>query len=161
MTAVLNKIANKFGYIIVIGVGYVRLPLVAGLARAGFRVIGFDKDARKARAANDGESYIDDVPSSDLARHAGEGRCDATTDPAVLKKADAAIVCMPTSLNKTIDPLYLPWKLRTSKYQVRFIDLADSINSATPDYVVARIAGGVNDDGKAVRGSRIWIYGVA
>ena len=37
-----------------------------------------------------------------------------------------------------IDPLYLSWKLRTLQYQARFIELADSINSGMPSYVVER-----------------------
>jgi UDP-N-acetyl-D-glucosamine dehydrogenase len=60
-----------------------------------------------------------------------------------------------------IDPLYLSWKLRALQYQARFIELADSINSSMPDYVVERIATALNDHSKAVRGSRVLIYGVA
>jgi len=60
-----------------------------------------------------------------------------------------------------IDPLYLSWKLRSLKYQARFIDLADTINSAMPDYVVQRIIDALNDHKKPVKGSKILIYGVA
>jgi UDP-N-acetyl-D-glucosamine dehydrogenase len=60
-----------------------------------------------------------------------------------------------------IDPLYLSWKLRTLKYQARFIELADSINSAMPEHVVERCADTLNEVSKAVRGSRILVYGVA
>jgi len=60
-----------------------------------------------------------------------------------------------------IDPLYLSWKLRSLKYQARFIDLADTINSAMPDYVVQRIIDALNDQKKPVKGSKILIYGVA
>ncbi len=60
-----------------------------------------------------------------------------------------------------IDPLYLSWKLRSLKYQARFIDLADTINSAMPDYVVQRIIDALNDHRKPIKGSKILIYGVA
>jgi UDP-N-acetyl-D-glucosamine dehydrogenase len=60
-----------------------------------------------------------------------------------------------------IDPLYLSWKLRTLKYQARFIELADTINSSMPTYVVERITEALNDHAKAIRGSKILIYGVA
>ncbi len=60
-----------------------------------------------------------------------------------------------------IDPLYLSWKLRTLKYQARFIELADTINSSMPDYVVERVAEALNDQGKAVKGSKVLVYGVA
>jgi UDP-N-acetyl-D-glucosamine dehydrogenase len=60
-----------------------------------------------------------------------------------------------------IDPLHLSWKLRSLKYQARFIDLADAINSAMPAYVVDRIVDALNQHGKPVHGSKILVYGVA
>jgi len=60
-----------------------------------------------------------------------------------------------------IDPLYLSWKLKSLKYQARFIELTDTINSAMPGYVVERITNALNDHERAVRGSRILVYGVA
>jgi UDP-N-acetyl-D-glucosamine dehydrogenase len=60
-----------------------------------------------------------------------------------------------------IDPLYLSWKLRGLQYQARFIELADSVNSKMPDYVVERVASALNDRSRAVRGSQILVYGVA
>ena len=104
MSHLLSKLSSKSAHVVVMGIGYVGLPLVAELSRAGFRVTGFDKDPRKVAALNAGESYIQDVPSSDLAPHVREGRLDATMDGSVLAKADAVIVCVPTPLNKTKDP---------------------------------------------------------
>jgi len=60
-----------------------------------------------------------------------------------------------------IDPLYLSWKLRGLQYQARFIELADSINSKMPEYVVERVGTALNDREKAVRGSKVLVYGVA
>lgn len=60
-----------------------------------------------------------------------------------------------------IDPLYLSWKLRTLKYQARFIELADTINSAMPDHVVALVSDALNERGKAVKGAKILVSGVA
>jgi UDP-N-acetyl-D-glucosamine dehydrogenase len=100
----LEKFAAKQGHIVVVGVGYVGLPLVAEFAREGFQVTGLDYDTRKVELLSQGESYIRDVPSSDLAPHAKSGRLRATAEPAVLREADAVIVCVPTPLNKTKDP---------------------------------------------------------
>jgi UDP-N-acetyl-D-glucosamine dehydrogenase len=333
MSDLLAKISSKQAHVVVIGIGYVGLPLVAEFARAGFRTTGLDNDPEKVRLLNSGESYIADVPTSDLAPHVKSGRLDATTDRAILAKADAVIVCVPTPLNKTkdpdmrfivsateaiaqyqhpgmlvvlesttypgtttevlvpkltekglvlgkdvfvafspervdpgntvyktkntpkvvggstprclevvqalysqildklvpvsspeaaemvkllentfravniglvneialmsrklgidpfeviraaatkpfgfmpfypgpglgghcipIDPLYLSWKLRTLQYQARFIDLADSINSNMPNYVVERAATALNDHSKAMRGSKVLVYGIA
>jgi UDP-N-acetyl-D-glucosamine dehydrogenase len=60
-----------------------------------------------------------------------------------------------------IDPLYLSWKLRSLKYQARFIELADTINSAMPSYVVERIGEALNNHSKPVRNSKVLVYGVA
>jgi UDP-N-acetyl-D-glucosamine dehydrogenase len=333
MSDLLGKIASKQAHVVVIGIGYVGLPLVAEFVRAGFRTTGLDNDPEKVRLLNDAQSYIADVPTSDIASHVNSGRLDATRDPAVLAKADAVVVCVPTPLNKTkdpdmrfivsateaiaqfqhpgmlvvlesttypgtttellvpkltekglelgkdifvafspervdpgnkvyktkntpkviggctprclevvqslykeiidtlvpvsspeaaemvkllentfravniglvnevaimarklgidpfeviraaaskpfgfmpfypgpglgghcipIDPLYLSWKLRTLQYQARFIDLADTINSNMPNYVVERASTALNDQSKAMRGAKILVYGVA
>lgn len=60
-----------------------------------------------------------------------------------------------------LDPHYLAWKMRTLNYKTRFIDLASEINSAMPDLVVTKVARALNDDRKAVRGSRVLVLGVA
>jgi UDP-N-acetyl-D-glucosamine dehydrogenase len=333
MTNLLQKIADKSAHVVVMGIGYVGLPLVAEFARAGFRVTGLDKDPRKVESLGRGVSYIDDVPTADLEPYVKSGRLDASLDFSVLAKADAVIVCVPTPLNKTkdpdmqfivaatdeiaryqhdgmvvvlesttypgttsevlvpqltkgkfqigqnvfiafspervdpgnkvyktkntpkvlggatpqclevsqalyskiidtvvpvsstetaemvkllentfravniglvnevaimsrrlgidpfeviraaatkpfgfmpfypgpglgghcipIDPLYLSWKLRSLKYDARFIDLADSINSSMPGYVVERITSALNDSKKSVNGSRALVYGMA
>jgi len=333
MTSLLQKIEAKSARIVVIGIGYVGLPLVAEFARAGFRTTGLDKDPEKVRMLNLGESYIPDVPTGDLAPYVKSRLLDASTEAAVLREADAVVVCVPTPLNKTrdpdmrfivaateeiarhqhdgmlvilesttypgtttevlvpklteqgavlgrtvfiafspervdpgnqvyktkntpkvlggaspecmavasalyshildeivpvsstetaemvkllentfravniglvneiammsrklgidpfeviraaatkpfgfmpfypgpglgghcipIDPLYMSWKLRTLQYQARFIELADSVNSGMPGYVVERISEALNDQSRPVRGSKILIYGVA
>jgi UDP-N-acetyl-D-glucosamine dehydrogenase len=60
-----------------------------------------------------------------------------------------------------VDPLYLSWKLKTVKYNARFIELADTLNSAMPEVVVQRVADALNEAKKSVKGSRILVLGVA
>jgi UDP-N-acetyl-D-glucosamine dehydrogenase len=60
-----------------------------------------------------------------------------------------------------LDPHYLAWKMRTLNYKTRFIDLASEINSEMPALVVQRITQALNDQRKAVKGSRILVLGVA
>lgn len=60
-----------------------------------------------------------------------------------------------------IDPFYLTWKAREYEQHTRFIELAGEINTAMPDYVVSRVAEVLNEDGKAVKGSRILLLGMA
>ena len=60
-----------------------------------------------------------------------------------------------------IDPFYLTWKAREYGKNTRFIELAGEINTAMPEHVVARVAEALNNSGKAVKGSRILIAGLA
>jgi UDP-N-acetyl-D-glucosamine dehydrogenase len=60
-----------------------------------------------------------------------------------------------------LDPHYLAWKMRTLNYKTRFIDLASEINSEMPALVVEKVAQALNDQRKAVKGSRILVLGVA
>jgi len=60
-----------------------------------------------------------------------------------------------------IDPFYLTWKAREFGRNTRFIELAGEINTAMPEFVINRVAEALNDAGKAVKGSRILILGLA
>lgn len=60
-----------------------------------------------------------------------------------------------------IDPEYLSWKMRTLRYKTRFIELASEINTDMPRYWVQKVQDALNDAGKAVKGSRILVLGVA
>ena len=60
-----------------------------------------------------------------------------------------------------IDPFYLTWKAREYGKNPRFIELAGEINTQMPELVVRRVADALNEEGKAVKGSRVLILGLA
>jgi UDP-N-acetyl-D-glucosamine dehydrogenase len=60
-----------------------------------------------------------------------------------------------------IDPFYLSWKAKEYEFSTRFIELAGEINTGMPNYVVTKIADGLNRRGKCLRNSKILILGVA
>ena len=60
-----------------------------------------------------------------------------------------------------IDPLYLSWKMKSVHYNARFIELASEINTNMPRYVVSRVMEGLNDRGKALKGSKVLVLGAA
>ena len=60
-----------------------------------------------------------------------------------------------------IDPFYLTWKAREFGKHTRFIELAGEINTAMPDYVISKVADALNDEGKAIKGSKILVLGLA
>jgi UDP-N-acetyl-D-glucosamine dehydrogenase len=60
-----------------------------------------------------------------------------------------------------IDPFYLTWKAREFGVNTRFIELAGQINRSMPEYVVRRTMLALNERGKAVKGSRVLLLGLA
>lgn len=99
MKGLQQKIADKSAHVAIIGLGYVGLPLAAGLGKAGFRVTGIDLDPTRVAALQEGVSYLSDVPSENLVPLVTEGRLQATTDYDVLNGTDVAFICVPTPFN--------------------------------------------------------------
>jgi UDP-N-acetyl-D-glucosamine dehydrogenase len=61
-----------------------------------------------------------------------------------------------------LDPSYLSWRVRRDRsHEVKFVELAQTVNAEMPRYVVERIGALLNDVGKAMRGSRILGIGAA
>jgi UDP-N-acetyl-D-glucosamine dehydrogenase len=60
-----------------------------------------------------------------------------------------------------LDPHYLAWKMRTLNYKTRFIELAGELNAEMPEFWVGKVVDALNEQGKAARGSRVMLVGVA
>jgi len=60
-----------------------------------------------------------------------------------------------------LDPHYLSWKARQHGFDSRFIGLAEEVNSRMPEHVVQLVADGLNDESKAMKGSKVLLLGVA
>lgn len=100
----LKKIAEKEIVVGVVGLGYVGLPLAVEKAKAGFRTIGFDVQAKKVEMVNAGHNYIGDVVDSDLEKLVKEGKLRATTDFSFVKDVDFIAICVPTPLDAHQQP---------------------------------------------------------
>jgi UDP-N-acetyl-D-glucosamine dehydrogenase len=103
-TELAARIRNKTARVGVVGLGYVGLPLAVEFAKAGFHVTGIDVTASKVDQINQGISYVQDVPTAELARLVASGHLKATTDFAVVKDLDTINIAVPTPLRKTKDP---------------------------------------------------------
>lgn len=99
----INKLSNKTAVIGILGLGYVGLPLMIRYADIGFKVIGIDIDQAKVDRLNQGSSYIEHIPSSDVQASIEKG-FEATTDFSRASEADTLILCVPTPLNKYREP---------------------------------------------------------
>jgi UDP-N-acetyl-D-glucosamine dehydrogenase len=60
-----------------------------------------------------------------------------------------------------VDPYYLSWRAREFDFVDRFVELAGDINLAMPRHVVDLVAEALNDRGRAIRGARVGVLGVA
>lgn len=60
-----------------------------------------------------------------------------------------------------IDPFYLTWKAREYGLHTRFIELSGEVNKAMPEYVLGKLMDGLNENGKALKGCRILVLGIA
>lgn len=102
--SLLKKIDDRSAVAAVIGLGYVGLPLAMELAEAGYTVVGYDVSERVVALLMRGESHIQDVPASHVAKHVASGKFVATTDATQLNRADTVSIAVPTPLAKTRDP---------------------------------------------------------
>ena len=102
LNSFIEKVNNKEAIICIVGLGYVGLPLMLRFADVGYRVIGIDVDEQKNASLNQGKSYIQHIPSSEIAKV--KGRIHATSDFSKSFDADAVILCVPTPLNKYREP---------------------------------------------------------
>jgi len=98
------KFASKAATVAVVGMGYVGLPLARTLHDAGLSVIGFDIDPQKVRWLTEGVSYLKHLGAELVPRLAGSARFLASGDAAVLARADAVILCVPTPLGRHHEP---------------------------------------------------------
>lgn len=106
MTAqeLLAKIDQKSVVVGVLGLGYVGLPLAVTFARNGVTVLGFEKSEEKTAKVNAADNYIADVEDAELKAVTEAGTLSATTDFSRIKECDAAIICVPTPLDRFKKP---------------------------------------------------------
>lgn len=85
-------------HLVVIGQGYVGLPLALRAAAAGYAVVGLDNDAEIVARLNRGLSHIDDVEDGQLRTELASGY-SASIDASCIAAADVVVVCVPTPLS--------------------------------------------------------------
>jgi len=84
--------------LVVVGQGYVGLPMALRATESGLQVVGLDTNAAAVADLNAGTSHIDDISDDDLAAALKLGFI-ASDDPTCMKDADAIVVCVPTPLS--------------------------------------------------------------
>lgn len=89
--------------LVVVGLGYVGMPLVEAATLAGLRVVGFDTSEAVVSGLNSGLSHVDDLSETDLAGLLQRG-FTASSDPGVLGQAETVVICVPTPLGREGGP---------------------------------------------------------
>jgi nucleotide sugar dehydrogenase len=89
--------------VVILGLGYVGLPLAQQATRAGMSVLGFDVNAAVVAALAAGRSHVDDLSDADVAEMIAGG-FRTTTDPTQISTANTAVICVPTPLSEGDGP---------------------------------------------------------
>ncbi len=99
----IDRIDTRQAQVGIIGLGYVGLPLGLAFSEKGFRVLGFDVDESKVETLNAGRCYIEHLEASrvEQARAAGFA---ATSDFDRLADPDVLLICVPTPLDRHLEP---------------------------------------------------------
>lgn len=91
--------------LVVMGQGYVGLPLAMRAVEVGFDVVGYDVDEVRVGELAGGTSYVEDIGDDRLGAALATGRYQPTTDVLDLKDFDVAVITVPTPLTDRLPDL--------------------------------------------------------
>ncbi|ABD10686.1 UDP-N-acetyl-D-mannosaminuronate dehydrogenase [Frankia casuarinae] len=86
--------------LVVVGQGYVGLPLAMRAVDVGWRVVGVDVDESRVARLAAARSYVEDIPDRQLVAALGSGRYEPTSDYARAAAFDVAVITVPTPLRE-------------------------------------------------------------
>ena len=89
--------------LVVVGLGYVGLPLAQAASKAGLAVTGLDLNEAVVSGLNGGKSHVDDLSTADIETMLSQG-FKASSDESVISGADVVVVCVPTPLSEDGGP---------------------------------------------------------
>ncbi|MFN8035802.1 MAG: nucleotide sugar dehydrogenase [Acidimicrobiia bacterium] len=96
---------NGEARVVIVGQGYVGLPLAMRAVEVGYDVVGYDLDEQRVKRLEAGESYVGDVPSEQLARALESGCYHPSADPRSCAGFDVAVITVPTPLREGMPDL--------------------------------------------------------
>ena len=90
--------SDRTGRAVIVGQGYVGLPVAIRAVEVGFDVVGFEVDQARVDALAAGRSFVEDVAADRLAAALATGRYHPTCDPGACAGFSIAIISVPTPL---------------------------------------------------------------
>jgi UDP-N-acetyl-D-glucosamine dehydrogenase len=97
-------VSSKAHKVVVIGQGYVGLPLAMAAAKSGFEVTGIDIDSDKIAGINNKKSPVEDVSDSEISAALNSGNYKGSSDPYIPPSTEIICICVPTPLGKNHQP---------------------------------------------------------
>ncbi|HET7475941.1 MAG TPA: NAD(P)-binding domain-containing protein, partial [Dermatophilaceae bacterium] len=91
--------------LVVVGQGYVGLPLSMRAVEAGYDVTGLDSSVGRVKLLSAGESFVEDVPAAQVQAALDSGRYRVTDSPAACEGFDVAVITVPTPLRDSVPDL--------------------------------------------------------
>ncbi|HYA67571.1 MAG TPA: NAD(P)-binding domain-containing protein, partial [Acidimicrobiales bacterium] len=101
----MNVIVDGNRKLVVVGQGYVGLPLAMRGVQVGYDVVGFDVNESRIKRLSTGESYVEDVPDADVEAALATGRYEPTCEPRMCVDFDVAVIDVPTPLRDKVPDL--------------------------------------------------------
>ena len=86
--------------LVVVGQGYVGLPLSMRAVAAGYTVVGYDVDENRVKRLSVGQSFVEDVSDDQLRQALDSGRFEPSTDARSARGFDFAVITVPTPLRE-------------------------------------------------------------
>jgi UDP-N-acetyl-D-glucosamine dehydrogenase len=93
------------GKVVVVGQGYVGLPVAMRAVEVGYSVVGVDLDVDRVSALRSGRSFVDDVSSAVVAAALSSQRYTPTTDYQAAAGFNVAVITVPTPLRDSLPDL--------------------------------------------------------
>ena len=100
----MTRVADRTAKVVVVGQGYVGLPVAMRAVEVGFAVVGFDLSAERIKALQNARSYVGDV-TDDAIAHALANGYRPTSDPDEMNGFDIAVISVPTPLHDGLPDL--------------------------------------------------------
>lgn len=100
-----RDLAMTSSKLVVVGQGYVGLPIAMRAVEVGFAVVGLDIDRVRVSALQDGRSFVEDVLDADVSAATESGRYRASADTSSLEGFDYVIITVPTPLKESVPDL--------------------------------------------------------
>jgi UDP-N-acetyl-D-mannosaminuronic acid dehydrogenase len=144
----LARIESRQAHLVIIGLGYVGLPLAARFAEVGFGVTGLDVDVEKVAAVNTGDCPIKGKEpglAELMARVVSAGALRATTDYALCGEADVILIAVETPIDSVNQPRYTALRAALRNLQPHLRSIQSPIRSPQLVIIESTVAPGTMD----------------